>query len=133
MSEKPTVLFVCHHNANRSQIAAAYLERLGGDRVRVLSGGPEPSDALNPAAVEAMAEDGIDVSTAAPTRLTEEAVCSADVVVTLSGADDCPIRPGRRYEDWRLDRPAGDGIDAARAIRDQIKARVERLAASLVP
>ncbi len=130
-SAKPTVLFVCHHNANRSQIAAGYLKQLGGDRVEVLSAGPEPSDRLNPAAIEAMAEDGIDLRAATPVRLTDDAVRSADVVVTLSGADACPVQPGRRYEDWQLDRPASEGIDAARSIRDQIKDRVEELVASL--
>jgi arsenate reductase (thioredoxin) len=131
VTDKPTVLFVCHHNANRSQIAAGYLERLAGDSVEVLSAGPEPGEALNPAAVEAMAEHGIDLSNATPVRLTDDAVRSADVVVTLSGADACPVHQGRRYEDWQLDRPAAQGIDAARAIRDQIKVRVDHLFAGL--
>jgi arsenate reductase (thioredoxin) len=133
LSDKPTVLFVCHHNANRSQIAAGYLERLAGDRVEVLSAGPEPSEALNPAAVEAMAEDGIDLSTAVPARLTEDMVRSADVIVTLSGADACPEHADKRREDWQLERPAGDGVDAARSIRDQIKGRVDDLVARLSP
>ena len=127
MTDKPTVLFVCHHNANRSQIAAAYLEQLGGDRVEVLSAGPEPGRQRS----RWMAEDGIDMSTAVPARLTDEAVRSADLIVTRSGADACPVRPSRRYEDWQLDRPSGEGIDAARSIRNQIKGRVAALAASL--
>ena len=131
MTDKPTVLFVCNHNANRSQIAAGYLKQLAGNRVEVRSAGPEPSGQLSPAAVEVMAEDGIDLSTAVPVRLTDDVVRSADVVVTLSGADTCPLQPGRRYEDWQLDSPAGEGIDAARSIRDQIKGRVGAFVASL--
>ena len=131
MTDKSTVLFVCHHNANRSQIAAGYLEKLAGDRIEVLSAGPEPGDRLNPAAVAVMAEEGIDVSAAVPVRLTDAALEAADVVVTLGCADACPVLPDKRYEDWQLDTPAGQGIDAAREIRDQIKGRVEDLAASL--
>jgi len=127
----PTVLFVCVHNAGRSQIAAGYLRHLAGDRVQVLSAGSDPADRLNPVAIAAMAEDGIDITAASPRRLAPEAVQAADVVVTMGCGDKCPIYPGKRYEDWDLDDPAGLELPAVRAIRDEIRARVERLLAQL--
>jgi arsenate reductase (thioredoxin) len=131
MTGTPTVLFVCPHNANRSQIAAGYLQHLAGDRVNVLSAGPRPSDALNPAAVEAMAEEGIRIDAAVPALLTPETVDSADVVITLGCADTVAVAPGRRHEDWQLEAPPGQGLDAARSIREQIKRRVQDLASEL--
>ncbi|MCD5345345.1 arsenate reductase ArsC [Agromyces sp. H3Y2-19a] len=133
MSEKPTVLFVCVHNAGRSQMAAGYLRELGGDRVEVLSAGSEPKDRINPVAVEAMAEQGIDIASNVPKVLTTEAVRDSDVVITMGCGDACPIFPGKRYEDWKLDDPAGQGIDAVRPIRDEIRGRVEALLAELLP
>ena len=130
---QPTVLFVCVHNAGRSQMAAGYLAHLGGGRIRVLSAGSQPADAVNPAAVAAMAEEGIDISAATPRVLTPEAVQVSDVVVTMGCGDACPFYPGTRYEDWELDDPAGQGIDAVRPIRDEIRARVEALMADLLP
>jgi arsenate reductase len=132
MSEKPTVLFVCVHNAGRSQMAAGYLAELAGDRVTVLSAGSEPADQINPVAVQAMAEDGVDITAATPKILTDGAVQESDVVITMGCGDACPFYPGKRYEDWKLDDPAGQGIEAVRPIRDEIKARVEKLLASLV-
>jgi protein-tyrosine-phosphatase len=119
------------HNAGRSQIAAGYLTTMAGDRVKVLSAGSEPADQINPVAVQAMAEDGIDIISGTPTLLRTEAVREADVVVTMGCGDACPFYPGKRYEDWELDDPAGQGIDAVRAIRDEIKQRVQTLIASL--
>ena len=133
MTDKPSVLFVCVHNAGRSQMAAGYLQELGGGRIDVLSAGSEPADQLNPVAVQAMREEGIDISDAQPTVLTDGAVESADVVVTMGCGDACPFFPGKRYEDWALDDPAGQGIDAVRVIRDDIRSRVERLVRELVP
>ncbi|MWB98499.1 arsenate reductase ArsC [Agromyces seonyuensis] len=133
MSEKPTVLFVCVHNAGRSQMAAGYLQALAGDRVQVLSAGSEPKDRINPVAVAAMAEDGIDIAGNAPKVLTVEAVAESDVVITMGCGDACPIFPGKRYEDWQLDDPAGQTIDAVRPIRDDIKARILTLIGELVP
>jgi arsenate reductase len=133
MADKPTVLFVCVHNAGRSQMAAGYLRALGGDAVEVLSAGSAPKDSINPVAVEAMAEDGIDVSENVPKVLTVDAVRESDVVITMGCGDACPIFPGKRYEDWELDDPAGQGIDAVRPIRDDIRARIEALLADLVP
>ena len=133
MSDQPTVLFVCVHNAGRSQMAAGYLERLGGGRIRVLSAGSRPADAINPVAVAAMAEEGIDIASATPRVLTPEAVQVSDVVVTMGCGDSCPFYPGTRYEDWSLDDPAGQGIEAVRPIRDEIRARVEALVAELLP
>jgi arsenate reductase len=130
---RPTVLFVCVHNAGRSQMAAGYLEHLGAGRIRVLSAGSQPVDAVNPVAVAAMAEEGIDITSATPKVLTHEAVQVSDVVVTMGCGDACPIYPGTRYEDWELDDPAGQGIDAVRPIRDEIRARVEALVADLLP
>jgi arsenate reductase (thioredoxin) len=129
--EKATVLFVCVHNAGRSQMAAGYLQHLAGDRVEVLSAGSQPADQVNAAAVEAMAEEGIDIATERPTLLTDSAVRAADVVVTMGCGDECPFHPGRRYEDWVLDDPAGLGVEAVRPIRDEIRRRVERLVAEL--
>jgi arsenate reductase (thioredoxin) len=133
MTDKPTVLFVCVHNAGRSQMAAGYLQHLAGDRINVLSAGSEPADRINPVAVQAMAEDGIDITTASPKVLTEEAVRESDVVVTMGCGDACPFYPGKRYEDWELDDPAGQQIDAVRPIRDEIRARVEKLIGELAP
>ena len=124
MTDRPTVLFVCVHNAGRSQMAAGYLRALGGDAVEVLSAGSAPGDAVNPAAVEAMAEEGIDISGAIPSLLTTESVRESDVVITMGCGDACPIFPGKRYEDWVLEDPAGHGIDAVRRIRDDIRGRV---------
>ncbi|MEJ1087149.1 arsenate reductase ArsC [Microbacterium sp. Mu-80] len=131
MNEKPTVLFVCVHNAGRSQMAAGYLQHLAGDRIEVLSAGSEPKDQINPVAVSAMAEDGIDIAGGTPKVLTVDAVRESDVVITMGCGDACPIFPGKRYEDWQLDDPAGQGIDAVRPIRDEIRARVEALIAEL--
>jgi protein-tyrosine-phosphatase len=131
VSDTPTVLFVCHHNANRSQIAAGYLQALAADRVRVSSAGPQPAEALNPVAVEVMAEDGIDIADAIPAQLTSAAVQDADVVVTLGCPDAVHPGSGTRHEDWSLDTPAGQDIEAARSVRDQIKHRVRILAATL--
>jgi arsenate reductase (thioredoxin) len=133
MSDRPTVLFVCVHNAGRSQMAAGYLEHLAAGRIRVLSAGSQPADAINPVAVAAMAEEGIDIASAAPQALTPEAVQVSDVVVTMGCGDACPFHPGTRYEDWSLDDPAGQGIEAVRPIRDEIRARVEALVAELLP
>ena len=128
----PTVLFVCVHNAGRSQMAAGFLQHLAGDRVDVLSAGSQPADAVNPAAVAAMAEVGIDLTAATPKLLTDAAVQEADVVVTMGCGDACPLYPGKRYEDWPLDDPAGRGIDAVRPIRDEIRSRVEGLLEQLL-
>jgi protein-tyrosine-phosphatase len=128
---KPTVLFVCVHNAGRSQMAAGFLEQLAGDRIDVLSAGSRPGDQVNPAAVAAMAEVGVDISAARPKVLTDSAVREADVVVTMGCGDECPFHPGKRYEDWVLDDPAGQDIEVVRPIRDEIRARVERLVGEL--
>ncbi len=132
MTDKPTVLFVCVHNAGRSQMAAGYLQHLAGDRIDVLSAGSQPADTVNPVAVEAMAEEGIDLAAAQPQVLTDAAVQSSDVVITMGCGDACPFYPGKRYEDWQLDDPAGQGIDAVRPIRNQIKQRVHDLVAELL-
>ena len=133
MSEKPTVLFVCVHNAGRSQMAAGYLRALAGDRVEVLSAGSEPKDEINPVAIEAMAEEGIDIAGNAPKLLTVDAVKESDVVITMGCGDACPIFPGKRYEDWELEDPAGKDLETVRRVRDDIRARVESLVAELVP
>ena len=133
MTERPTVLFVCVHNAGRSQMAAGYLEHLAGDRVQVLSAGSQPGDRINPVAVAAMAEEGIDIAAHQPKLLTDTAVRESDVVITMGCGDECPFYPGKRYEDWALDDPAGQGIDAVRPIRDEIRARVTTLLAELTP
>ena len=129
--QRPSVLFVCVHNAGRSQMAQAWVSHLAGDAVEVRSAGSAPGDAVNPAAVEAMAEVGIDMSAAQPKVLTTESVQSSDVVITMGCGDACPIFPGKRYEDWALEDPAGKGVESVRPIRDQIRARVEALLASL--
>lgn len=133
MSAIPSVLFVCIHNAGRSQMAAGFLSALAGDAIEVRSAGSAPADAINPAAVEAMAELGIDISAQNPKTLTAEAVEASDVVITMGCGDTCPFYPGRSYRDWVLDDPAGKGVDAVRTIRDQIKIRVEDLIAELIP
>ena len=131
MSVKPTVLFVCVHNAGRSQMAAGYLQALAGDRVEVLSAGSEPRDEINPVAIEAMAEEGVDIAGNQPKVLTTDAVRASDVVITMGCGDACPVFPGKRYEDWELDDPAGQPIDRVRPVRDAIRARVEQLIATL--
>ena len=129
--KKPSVLFVCVHNAGRSQMAAAFLSTLGEGRIEVRSAGSAPADKVNPAAVEAMAELGIDMSAEIPKILTTAAVKESDVVITMGCGDTCPFYPGKRYEDWVLDDPAGQGIEAVRPIRDEIRRRVEALVAEL--
>ncbi len=132
MSTKPSVLFVCVHNAGRSQMAAAYLESLGRGQIEVRSAGSAPGDEVNPAAVAAMAEDGIDMRAAQPKILTDAAVRSSDVVITMGCGDACPIYPGKRYEDWALADPAGKGVESVRPIRDEIKQRVQELVDQLI-
>ena len=129
---KPSVLFVCVHNAGRSQMAAGFLEHLGGEKVNVYSAGSAPKDSINPVAVEAMREKGIDISGRSPKVLTTESVQASDVVITMGCGDACPFFPGKRYEDWVLDDPAGKGIEDVRRIRDQIEARVKRLLQDLI-
>ena len=121
---RPSVLFVCIHNAGRSQMAAAYLHHLSGGAVEVRSAGSAPADRVNPSAVAAMAEHGIDITAETPKILTTEAVQDSDVVITMGCGDTCPIFPGKRYEDWELDDPAGKGVDSVRPIRDDIRSRV---------
>ena len=128
---KPSVLFVCVHNAGRSQMAAGFLRDIAGDRIEVRSAGSMPADQINPTAVEAMAELGIDITAEQPKVLTTEAVQASDVVITMGCGDACPFFPGKRYEDWKLDDPAGQGIDAVRPIRDDIRARIEQLVSEL--
>ena len=129
---KPSVLFVCVHNAGRSQMAAGFLEHLGGEKVNVYSAGSAPKDSINPVAVEAMREKGIDISGRSPKVLTTESVQASDVVTTMGCGDACPCFPGKRYEDWVLDDPAGKGIEDVRRIRDQIEARVKSLLQDLI-
>jgi len=131
MSDKPSVLFVCVHNAGRSQMAAAYLTALSGGQVEVRSAGSAPADQVNPSAVAAMAEEGIDITAERPKVLTTEAVQESDVVITMGCGDACPIFPGKRYEDWVLDDPAGKGVESVRPIRDEIKGRILALMDSL--
>ncbi|MFD8153129.1 arsenate reductase ArsC [Streptomyces sp. NPDC059720] len=133
MSSAPlaSVLFVCVHNAGRSQMAAGFLHHLAGDRVEVRSAGSVPGDQVNPAAVEAMAEVGVDISGAKPKILTTEAVQASDYVITMGCGDACPIFPGKKYLDWALEDPAGKGVDAVRPIRDEIKTRIEALIAEI--
>ena len=133
MADKPSVLFVCVHNAGRSQMAAAFMTHLSQGAVDVRSAGSEPADRVNPAAIAAMAEVGIDIATEQPKLLTNEAVKASDVVITMGCGDTCPFYPGKRYEDWILDDPAGKGVDAVRPIRDEIRRRVESLISDLVP
>jgi arsenate reductase (thioredoxin) len=133
MAAKPSVLFVCVHNAGRSQMAAALLTHLAGDRIEVRSAGTEPAEQINPAAVAAMAELGIDITAARPKVLTGDAVQSSDVAITMGCGDTCPYFPGVSYRDWKLDDPAGQPLDAVRAIRDEIVDRVQALIIELVP
>ncbi|MFJ2154293.1 arsenate reductase ArsC [Streptomyces microflavus] len=133
MSEKPSVLFVCVHNAGRSQMAAAWLTHLAGDRVEVRSAGSNPGDTVNPAAVEAMAEVGIDISAATPKILTVDAVKESDVCITMGCGDTCPVFPGKRYLDWQLEDPSGQSVAAVRRIRDDIKFLVEGLIKEILP
>jgi arsenate reductase len=128
---KKTILFVCVHNAGRSQMAAGFMRTLGGDRVEVLSAGSAPKDSINPIAVQAMAELGIDIADQQPKILTPESVQASDVVITMGCGDACPYYPGKRYEDWKLDDPAGQGIEPVRIIRDEIKGRIQALLAEL--
>ncbi len=130
--EKPTVLFVCVHNAGRSQMAAGYLRELGGGNIRVLSAGSEPAEMINPQAVAVMAEEGIDIASFTPEILSVDAVKDSDVVITMGCGDACPIFPGKRYEDWELTDPAGQGIDTVREIRDDIKGRIVALVEELL-
>ena len=133
MTSKPSVLFVCVHNAGRSQMAAAYLTHLSQGSIEVRSAGSQPADQVNPAAVEAMHEEGIDISAELPKVLSTEAVKDSDVVITMGCGDECPYFPGKRYEDWVLEDPAGKGVDAVRPIRDEIKGRVQQLMIELLP
>jgi arsenate reductase len=131
--DKPSVLFVCVHNAGRSQMAAGWLRHLAGDAVEVRSAGSLPAEQVNPAAVEAMAEVGIDITGQRPTVLTTEAVEASDVVITMGCGDACPVFPGKRYLDWDLEDPAGRGVESVRPIRDEIESRIRGLVAELVP
>jgi protein-tyrosine-phosphatase len=132
-SNKPAVLFVCVHNAGRSQMAAGYLTALGHGAIEVRYAGSIPGDQVNPVAIRAMAEEGIDISTQTPKILTTESVQSSDVVITMGCGDACPIFPGKRYEDWELEDPAGKDIDTVRRVRDDIRSRVENLLRELLP
>ena len=132
MSKKPTVLFVCVHNAGRSQMAAGYMRELGGDRIEVLSAGSAPKETINPQAIAVMAEEGIDIANQQPKILTPEAVQESDAVITMGCGDACPFYPGKRYEDWVLEDPAGQDIDQVRKIRDEIKDRVQTLLSELL-
>ncbi|MEU8207634.1 arsenate reductase ArsC [Micromonospora sp. NPDC049044] len=131
MRDKPSVLFVCVHNAGRSQMAAGWLRHLAGDTVEVRSAGSEPADHLNPIAVAAMREVGVDITDQTPVRLTWDAAEASDVIVTMGCGDTCPVFPGKRYEDWQLTDPAGQPIDVVRQVRDDIRARVGALLAEL--
>ncbi|GAA2625155.1 arsenate reductase ArsC [Actinomadura fulvescens] len=133
MSDKPSVLFVCVHNAGRSQMAAGYLSHLAGDAIEVRSAGSAPADTINPSVVEAMREEGIDLTDQKPKILTTDAVQASDVVITMGCGDVCPVFPGKRYLDWQLDDPAGQGVDAVRPIRDEIRTRIEKLITELIP
>jgi arsenate reductase len=133
MSDKPSVLFVCVHNAGRSQMAAGWLRHFAGVAVEVRSAGSEPAEQINPSAVEAMREVGIDITGQFPTKLDWETAQDSDVIVTMGCGDACPIFPGKRYEDWKLEDPAGKDVDAVRPIRDQIKAQVQTLLTELIP
>ena len=133
MADKPAVLFVCVHNAGRSQMAAGYLTHLSRGAIEVRSAGSEPADRINPMAVRVMAEEGIDITAEQPKILTHDAVRASDVVITMGCGDTCPYYPGKRYEDWVLDDPAGKDLDTVRGVRDQIRDRVRTLIAELVP
>ncbi|MGW1334613.1 arsenate reductase ArsC [Streptomyces rubiginosohelvolus] len=130
---RPSVLFVCVHNAGRSQMAAAFLTHLAGDRVQVRSAGSNPADTVNPSVVAAMAEVGIDVSAEVPKVLTPDAVQASDVVITMGCGDTCPVFPGKRYLDWQLTDPAGQGVEAVRPIRDEIEQRIRGLISEITP
>ena len=132
-ARKPSVLFVCVHNAGRSQMAAAYLTHLAHGAIEVRSAGSQPAEQVNPAAVEAMREEGIDISAELPKVLTTDAVKDSDVVVTMGCGDECPFFPGKRYEDWVLEDPAGKGVESVRPIRDEIKGRIQQLISELLP
>jgi len=132
-NQPPAVLFVCVHNAGRSQMAAGYLRYLSDGQITVRSAGSEPADQLNPVAVEAMAEEGIDLTATTPQILTTEAVQTSDVVITMGCGDVCPVYPGKRYEDWELEDPAGQDLETVRHIRDDIKGRIQRLVSDLTP
>lgn len=132
MSKKPTVLFVCVHNAGRSQMAAGFLEHLGQGQVEVLSAGSAPKESINPIAVEAMAEKGIDIENRKPKILTNESVQASDVVITMGCGDACPFYPGKRYEDWALDDPAGQDLQFVRKVRDEIEKRVTQLLSEIL-
>ena len=132
MTTKPYVLFVCVHNAGRSQMAAGFLRHLGGDRIEVRSAGSMPADQINPVAVAAMAEVGVDIAAEQPKMLTTDAVQASDVVITMGCGDACPYYPGKRYEDWVLADPASQGIESVRPIRDEIRTRVEELIVELL-
>ncbi|MGH3310254.1 MAG: arsenate reductase ArsC [Streptomyces sp.] len=133
MPEKPSVLFVCVHNAGRSQMAAAWLTHLAGDHVEVRSAGSAPAETVNPAVVDAMREVGIDIAAETPKILTVDAVKASDVCITMGCGDACPVFPGKRYLDWTLKDPAGQGVEAVRPIRDEIKTRIEGLIAEIAP
>jgi arsenate reductase (thioredoxin) len=133
MSHKPSVLFVCVHNAGRSQMAAGWLRHLAGDQVEVRSAGSAPADTVNPAAVEAMREVGIDITDQTPKLLEYETAQDSDVIITMGCGDACPIFPGKRYEDWKLADPAGKDVEAVRPVRDEIKDRIEALLPDLIP
>jgi arsenate reductase (thioredoxin) len=133
MADRPSVLFVCVHNAGRSQMAAGYLNQLSGGKIEVRSAGSEPADKINPIAAQAMAEEGIDIAAERPKILTAEAVKASDVVITMGCGDSCPYYPGKRYEDWVFDDPAGQDLDHVRPIRNQIRRRVENLIGELQP
>jgi arsenate reductase (thioredoxin) len=130
-NDKPSVLFLCVHNAGRSQMAAAWLKHLSGDRIEVFSGGSEPASTVNPAAIEAMEEVGIDIGAEFPKPWSDEILRAADVVITMGCGDACPVYPGKRYEDWVLDDPEGLRLDGVRPIRDEIRSRVEKLIAEM--
>lgn len=132
MTDTPSVLFVCVHNAGRSQMAAGFLRDIAGDRIAVRSAGSMPAEQINPTAVDAMAEVGVDITAEQPKVLTTDAVKASDVVITMGCGDACPIFPGKRYEDWDLEDPAGQGLDAVRPIRDDIRSRIEKLVGELL-
>src|SRR3954447_11783601 len=133
MTDKPSVLFVCVHNAGRSQMAAGWLRHLAGDRVEVRSAGSAPAETINTAAVNAMAEVGIDITAITPKLLDYDTAYASDVIITMGCGDACPVFPGKRYEDWKLDDPAGKGVEAVRPIRDEVGDRVRRLVSELLP
>ena len=133
MSDKPNVLFVCVHNAGRSQMAAGWLRHFAGEAVEVRSAGSAPADQINPSAVAAMAEVGIDITANTPKLLDYDTAYASDVIITMGCGDACPVFPGKRYEDWKLDDPAGKGVEAVRPIRDEIRDRVQNLVGELLP